>query len=199
MDIFKEIQSRLADVVRDSLYEAGEEKNLQLKLKGELGSDPRSLRAGQKQEAEKADEDDSEESATAPKSDKEGRGGDYSVRKVKVPEALPATITSDMVVKVIDSIRSARSLRDEEIRGEFDEYFDMLDGDEKIAMYAFLVGIAQTLIDPGPSTVDPSNSPFNIKLDADPVQKDTPSSAKEPVKKKDKKDIDKEIPIIIGQ
>lgn len=55
------------------------------------------------------------------------------------------TITLDMVVEKLNSIRSGRSLKDENISQQMQAYFNDLNDNERLALYAFLKGIAQII------------------------------------------------------
>lgn len=52
-------------------------------------------------------------------------------------------ITFEMVVDKLNSIRSGRSFKDENISAQMQKYFDDLNDNEKLALYAFLKGISQ--------------------------------------------------------
>lgn len=52
-------------------------------------------------------------------------------------------ITLEMVVEKLNSIRSGRSFKDENIAGQMQQYFNDLNDNEKLAFYAFLKGVAQ--------------------------------------------------------
>ena len=76
------------------------------------------------------------------------------------------SITVDDVVEKLNSIRSGKSLKDEEVSSSFKKYFDELKSEEKVALFAFLKGISQIVtgeIDPG-SAVDPSDRPARIEM-----------------------------------
>ena len=119
-----------------------------------------------------------------------------SKRPVVIPEKLPASITVDMVIDGIDAIRSARSLKDPEVRAEFEEYFGSLSPPEKVALLAFVYGVAETLIGSSEGRgLDPSEEPYNIEMSADPAQSDKPSRTPPPdVKKNEPGDT----PIVVG-
>lgn len=58
-------------------------------------------------------------------------------------ELQKGSITIEMVVEKLNSIRSGRSFKDENILGQMSTYFQDLNDNEKLALYAFLKGIAQ--------------------------------------------------------
>lgn len=52
-------------------------------------------------------------------------------------------ITIDMVIEKLNSVRSGRSFKDDNIYTQMSSYFNDLNDNEKLALYAFLKGIAQ--------------------------------------------------------
>lgn len=52
-------------------------------------------------------------------------------------------ITIEMIVEKLNSIRSGRSFKDENILSQMSQYFNDLNDNEKLALYAFLKGISQ--------------------------------------------------------
>lgn len=60
------------------------------------------------------------------------------------PEELQkGNITIEMIVEKLNSIRSGRSFKDQNILAQMSTYFDDLNDNEKLALYAFLKGISQ--------------------------------------------------------
>lgn len=60
------------------------------------------------------------------------------------PEDLQkGNITIEMIVEKLNSIRSGRSFKDQNILAQMSTYFDDLNDNEKLALYAFLKGISQ--------------------------------------------------------
>lgn len=122
--------------------------------------------------------------------------------------AAPDKITFTMIKDKVNTIRSGRSLRDDEIRGELKDYFNELTGDEQEALFAFLDGISQVLTAgiEGEEATDPSKSPHNLKVsstDGEEEGEAKEKSKKPPVKKAQpsgKKDIeDTSPPIDVGK
>jgi len=97
-------------------------------------------------------------------------------------------ITFTMIKDRVNTIRSGRSLRDQEIRGELKTYFGELSDDEQSALYAFLDGIAQVLtagID-GSEADEPSDEPYNVKMSSDAKSRNSKKSDDSSQKKKKK-------------
>ena len=61
----------------------------------------------------------------------------------KKSDMTPGSIDVDMVIHKLNTIRSGRSFRDENIHSQMKAYFEQLDENEELALYAFLKGIAQ--------------------------------------------------------
>lgn len=58
---------------------------------------------------------------------------------------LQRNITVEEIVEKINSIRAGRSLSNKNIRLQLEIYFDELEPEEKLSLYAFLSGIAQII------------------------------------------------------
>jgi hypothetical protein len=120
----------------------------------------------------------------------------------------PDRITFTMIKDKVNTIRSGRSLRDDEIRGELKDYFNELTGDEQEALFAFLDGISQVLTAgiEGEEATEPSKDPYNLKVtSSDDTKKSKPKEQpkKSPAKKPQpsgKKDLeDTSPPIDVGK
>ena len=185
-NILLKIEKMLESTVKKALVEEAGEKGIQLNMSKNIDKDTRSLRAGDGDgNVDEADDDE-----------KSSSGGDMSKRPVSIPEKLPASITVDMVIDGIDAIRSARSLKDPEVRLEFEEYFSSLSAPEKIGLLAYVYGIAETLIgDSEGRGLDPSSEPYNIEMTADPAQSKEASTTPPPDQSKDDPG---DTPIVVG-
>lgn len=98
-------------------------------------------------------------------------------------EALQAVPEMADIIDKLNAVRSGRSLKDEKIKDAFDEYYDGLDDEEKIALFAFLKGLAQVTsgkID-GDAAVEPDTAP------SPGIEMSRMSSAKPDDKKPEKK------------
>jgi len=72
----------------------------------------------------------------------------------------------DDIVERLNAIRAGRSLKDEGVAGAFKEYFESLNDAERLALFAFLKGIAQIVSGqvPAHDAVDPGDSPANVQM-----------------------------------
>jgi len=61
------------------------------------------------------------------------------------PAAPAAPITVDDIIDKLNIVRSGRSTKDADVKGELEEYVAQFDEDEKTALIAFLEGLGQIL------------------------------------------------------
>ena len=129
-------------------------------------------------------------------SDKNGEGAEKSgpVEPAKSSKTVEAdsddkTPTVDSIIEKLNSIRSGKSFKDEQIETAMNEYFDSLSEAERSALQAFLKGIAQIVtgeIRP-PNVSEPDKAPYNVEM-----QKKDSEEAKE--KKHVKPNVIKNVP-----
>jgi len=90
------------------------------------------------------------------------------------------------IVDRLNSIRSGKSFKDEEVAGAMEEYIGSLSKAEKVALFAFLKGIAQIVTGevPAEDAEEPSEAPSDVKMQkgAGPEKKKTikPNVIKKP-------------------
>jgi len=200
-DILSKLDLLIEKAVSQVLREEFDERQLQKTVSKTIKGDKRKLRAADKgndqEEIDEEEEVEVEEKITA--TDDDGPGGDMSRRKVKIPSKLPAAITVDMVVQSINALRSSRSLKDPQVKEDLDLYFQNLDANEKIALVAFLNGLAETLIGgEGIESIDPSDPPYNVKMDAKPKQKSQERTAPKHITTDETGDTSDGTPIVVG-
>lgn len=126
-------------------------------------------------EAQPADEEKSKLDEEAPEGQVVGQGQQQAQpvqQQVSSEDAQTPhpKISFAMFRDKLNTIRSGRSLRDREIRGELKAYFKKLGHDEKEALYVFLDAIAQ-IITAGISSEDvpePDEPPHDIEMDKGP-------------------------------
>lgn len=85
-------------------------------------------------------------------------------------------IAADDIIDRLNSIRSGKSFKDERISQEMDQYVNGLKKAEKVALLAFLKGIAQIVTGEfeGSTAVEPDSHPADVKM----KKTDTQSSIK---------------------
>tara|TARA_B100000700_G_scaffold308975_1_gene387365 strand:- start:798 stop:1430 length:633 start_codon:yes stop_codon:yes gene_type:complete len=99
------------------------------------------------------------------------------------------TITMVRVIEKIDSIRAGKSLKDKLIKKELNDYWSRLNGNERIALYAFLTGLDKIMGGnaDGDKLPTPKVDPYKIRMRKKKVDAD-----KAPAKGSDS-------PIIVGE
>ena len=103
------------------------------------------------------------------KGGKEG-GGDEGEETVKVEkpvkikhEKVPEVNTQSIADK-INELRAGKSLKDKETMSALKAYFEKLNGPERIALFAFLSGLAKVLGDQKGDVKTPHSKPFSIDM-----------------------------------
>ena len=177
-DILSQVEKMIENAVTSALREEADERGLQLKTAEKIKKDKRRLDVKEKDKANPG-VDEAEEEGTDDTTGDSDAGGDMSRRKVKVASELPSALTVDMIVQGIDSLRSARSLKDPAVFADLEEYWEGLASAEKIALLAFINGLAETLIGgEGERSRDPSDPPYNVQMSSEPRQGHRPSQKK---------------------
>ena len=138
------------------------------------------------QSPESEDVDEAEDQLT----NKSGLKDPISPKESDLPE-----ITLSTIVDLIGAIRAGQSLKDKTVALNLKEYFTRLNGNERVALYAFLTGISKVMsnIDEeektGSGVATPDSAPYKINM-----KKSTPK-----VTKKDKQAAGDESPIVVGE
>jgi len=106
-----------------------------------------------------------------------------SPKKSELPE-----ITLGRIVDKLNSIRAGQSLKDKKTQKELNDYFTRLNGNERIALYAFLSGLEKIMGTTGDEAVGdkvktPHKSPYKIQMkkDAPKVDKTPPAGEESPI------------------
>lgn len=71
--------------------------------------------------------------------------GAPATSEAQQPEAEKKPITVDDIIEKINTVRSGKSIKDDNVRRELDEYVNQFNEDEKTALLAFLEGLGQIL------------------------------------------------------
>jgi len=214
------IQRAIRSVLRERLEEGEEEFQDQIASKIKA----RGLKAPPEK---KTSDDDEEEGDTDEADDEEGKSAEDKPEKKKDPKSdssapkpksepgkpqikidlvLPDSIKSDDIQKKLNLLRAGKSLKDEDTKKRFDTYFSSLSAPQKVALKGFLDGLAQVILGeiPGNDAKNPSDSPYNVKMDADPDQESEMKKPKsEPAKVSSKPSSSKpsgsNTPIVVGE
>lgn len=117
-------------------------------------------------------------------------------KKVTANETPDADLPA--IIDLIGSIRSGRSLKDKDVLKDFKIYFKRLNGNERLALYAFLTGISKIMLAPEAEDVQkvkkPSSDPYSVKMDREIEKKKKSDSGKNKSSKKSD-----DTPIMIGE
>jgi hypothetical protein len=103
-----------------------------------------------------------------------------SAKKSELP-----SITLTRITDKIDSIRAGKSLKDKEIRKELNDYWTRLNGNERIALYAFLSGLDKIMggTGSGDKLPTPKVEPYKIKMKKQKIdtKKEVPEGSDSPI------------------
>ena len=128
--------------------------------------------------------------------------------QIKIDLVLPDSIKPDDIEKKLNLLRAGKSLKDEETQKRFDNYFSSLSAPQKVALKGFLDGLSQVILGeiPGTDAKNPSDSPYNVKMDADPDQESenkkkpsAPPSAAKSTTAAPKSSKSTNTPIVVGE
>lgn len=82
-------------------------------------------------------------------------------------------ISIDQVIEKLNTIRSGKSFKDDAIKASLEEYFNALNKPEKIALLAFMKGIAQIVTGEviGDKAIEPSDPAPSVTMKKVPFKK----------------------------
>lgn len=175
----------LKSAVRESVDTALGDEKLRQKKKSETLK-PFKASKKSKKSPESSDVDEGEDGNT-----------DEPASELKQPVApkendLPE-ITVTTIIDLIGAIRAGQSLKEKEVLASLKGYFDRLNGNERVALYAFLTGISKVMTNidtpeaDGDQVETPKSEPFKINM-----KKETPKKDDAPAK-------GEESPIVVGE
>ena len=169
-------------IIKKVLVETlGSEKEIQDKKSKEMKDFKAPPDSGKKKSDEEVDEAEDEEGP------------------VQTPEEADKSVKASEIVDLLGRMRSGQSLKDQEVRKDFQEYFNGLGGAERLAMKAFMVAITDIVAGARDETnTDQEPTPEDLGVDMEVEDK-----PKKKVKKKSKKDgkpkKDASAPIVVGE
>ena len=133
--------------------------------------------------------------------DEEGSpDSDQKLAKLKV-DNLP-DITPEQVAEKINSIRAGKSLKDKGTLQNLAQYFQRLNGPERIALYAFLQGLTKVLGGKdGEQIKTPASKPYGVDMDRDEKKEKAPKKASQKQSGNDSSSSNdlSSTPIIVGE
>lgn len=151
------IRDILDEVFKQSLQNA-KKKSL---LEGEdLFSDKKEDKSSEDEEKEKVEPNKEPE--------KKSELSDDDSKKLE-----SGNITADDVVEKLNTIRSGKSFKDEEIMTKMNEYVEGLKKPEKTALLSFLKALSQIVTGEVPTkeVIKPSEKPVDVKMEKEPAVK----------------------------
>jgi hypothetical protein len=162
---FDEIQGLLNSAVDKSVKEvfhsllSENELERQKQISKEI--DSLKLRAGDNSAPKEADE---QEDLPASAGEKK-----LAPSEEKVIEKLPEPLEPSDAAQVLNIIRSGKSLKDEDVRARFDGWWSALQNSEKIALKAFLDGIAEIITGDveASEAPTPSKKPYDVRMNVE--------------------------------
>ena len=98
--------------------------------------------------------------------EKEKQGSVASPTKKEKEKLKSGDINADDIIEKLNSIRSGKSFKDEDINKSLLSYIDGLEKPEKVALLAFLKGISQIVTGEieAKQAVDPSDNPAGVEM-----------------------------------
>jgi len=114
-------------------------------------------------------EEKEKQSAHLPaENDQESKNGSSKSFQSDVEILKTGNVEYDDIVEKLNIIRSGRSFRDSAVKSAMEQYIDSMNKSEKIALLAFLKGIAQIVTGevPGNQVPTPEDPPANTKIDS---------------------------------
>ncbi len=127
----------------------------------------------EEEEEEEAEDDEPIEAKPKPKAEKEEETeeGEFNV---EAPDTIPDSIQYAQIEKQVNNLRAGKSLKDKEVSGELEAYFDSLGKGETQALFSYLSAIGAILTGGTSGKDSPRPSQLGIKIE--PEKKDEPSS-----------------------
>ncbi len=202
-----EIASIIASrILQEDSDPASTEKEKQELVSKKIADDDLEAPAGSKEETitDEAEEDEDEEEEEVeveakpkPGADEEEESGEEEFA-VQAPEVIPAELSYSQIKKQINNLRAGKSLKDEDISTELEDYFNELGPGEKSALFTYLASIGAILT--GGTQGEEAPRPYNLGIDITAPKEDkdnkTPAGEPDPVVGPDGEEV---APIIVGE
>lgn len=186
----------LAELINDKEIAAllGEDSQADIKEK---------IKQKQQEKARKSRQEKLKGAKNAGKDELEEEGApDENEKPAKLKVDNLPDITPEQVADKINILRAGKSLKDKQTMQNLAQYFQRLNGPERIALYAFLQGLAKVLGGKdGEQVKTPASKPYDVDMDR---EKKSSKVSKEPATGNDKSsskssDSGSNTPIIVGE
>lgn len=161
----------------------------------------RGLKKGMTAEVEEADEEETGvpedvDAEDEKREDRTGGKGTKDSNKLKTPSKRKIRrVTVGSVIDKLNVMRGGRSLKDNEVKTSFKQYFDSLTQAERQSLLVFLTGIAQILAgtESGSEALDPGDVGLRVKGKVSDKKKSASASGSA------KNSSDSAAPIVVGE
>ena len=153
----------LDDLIRESVKGLFEADQSQDDLKEKLAQAEASAASKERKDAQKKKRQlkDGTLDETDPSSDPGATRKPVTVKSDKLPD-----INVESIIDKLNIIRSGKSLKEKESKNNLKDYFQKLNGAERIALFAFLSGLAKVLGgEEGQDIKTPHHKPFNVDME----------------------------------
>ena len=133
---------------------------------------------------------------TATEEDQEQQGGENF--EVQAPDAIPQKIAYTQIEKQVNNLRAGKSLKDETISKELQDYFKELGTGEKQALFTYLASISAILT--GGTSGEDAPRPGNLNIEITPEEdKEKKQEPSEIIVDDELKNKDRTAPIVVGE
>tara|TARA_A100001011_G_scaffold392400_1_gene479885 strand:+ start:373 stop:1311 length:939 start_codon:yes stop_codon:yes gene_type:complete len=203
------IADKIARVIllEQELELSDDEKQKQSELAGEIEKADLTAEEGEEEDLEDLEEEEEEEeevevdieakpkpddSATEEEADDSGE--DF---EVQAPDAIPQKIQYTQIEKQVNNLRAGKSLKDEKISKELQDYFKELGTGEKQALFTYLASISAILT--GGTSGQDAPRPGNLNIEITPEKEEGEKKAKEVIVDDEVVSKDRSAPIVVGE
>lgn len=186
----------LAELINDKEIAAllGEDSQADIKEK---------IKQKQQEKARKSRQEKLKGAKNAGKDELEEEGApDENEKPAKLKVDNLPDITPEQVAEKINILRAGKSLKDKQTMQNLAQYFQRLNGPERIALYAFLQGLAKVLGGKdGEQVKTPTSKPYDVEMEREkksskPAEKPATGNTKTSSKSSDS---NSNTPIIVGE
>ena len=199
------LNSFLRSVISESLSETyGDLLENEKEEQGQLAKKLKQFSAPDSKKSE--DQDEGEEEPVEAAKDEEAAEEEV---EVDVEEAEPSVLTPeeleeidiDAVIDQLNSMRSGKSLKDEDVRMQLSDYYEGLSSGEKKSLFAFLQGLSDIMSGGIEGADAPKPATYKIRTSSSEPEKEKKEKEKVVVTASGGKDSEEEeiTPIVVGE
>jgi hypothetical protein len=192
--------NEIADIIANTIlredFKLADEESKQAEKAKEI--DSQDLRAPAKKKKEtitdEGEEEEEEEAADAEEEEEEEKDIEAKPKpdsseddddaddgfEVQAPDVIPAELSYKQIEKQINNLRAGKSLKDEEISGALEDYFDELGKGERDALFTYLASLGAILTGGTSASEAPRPSQLGIKIDRPEAEEENETPAGEP-------------------